>query len=298
MISEQLRNLLVCPTCHGTLIYTEANVSCQECGEDYPIREGVPVLIAADSPFYSRAETNGAELLARRSSPVWLQRLMRTYPVRTYFELNPPLTMWIDHSLFRHLNECTPQMKILNLGSGAGLFDKYLGSHLNLINLDVLPTTKHLDTMADAHRLPFADESLDAIYSNAVLEHVQRPWLVAEEIYRVLRPGGKIFINVPFLNIIHDVHDYFRFTDKGLEILFSRFEKIDGGASAGPSSFLGPFFIEYILCFVPGRYLKTLLRSPLSLLAWPMKYLDIPIRRSADLRLTADAFYFVGVKKV
>ena len=188
-------------------------------------------------------------------------------------------------------------MKILNLGSGVGLFDQYLGAHLNLINLDVLPTNKNLDMMADAHSLPFADESLDAVYSNAVLEHVQRPWRVAEEIHRVLRPGGKVFINVPFLNIIHDTHDYFRFTDKGLEILFADFEKIDVGVSAGPSSFLGPFLIAYLLCFVPGRYLKALLRPPLSLLAWPLKYLDIPIRGSADLRLTADGFYFVGVKK-
>jgi SAM-dependent methyltransferase len=172
-----------------------------------------------------------------------------------------------------------------------------LQPHLNFINLDVSLATKDLDVAADAHSLPFANESLDAVYSNAVLEHVQRPWRVAEEIYRVLRPGGKIFINVPFLNIIHDTHDYFRFTDKGLQILFSRFVEVASGISAGPSSFLGPFLVEYALCFIPGRHLKILLRRPLSLLAWPIKYLDSLIRTSADLRLTADAFYYVGVKK-
>jgi SAM-dependent methyltransferase len=258
------------------------------------------MLIVPESPFYRAAETDvtaeAAEAATgerpRDSLPAWLQRL-----IRPFIEFDPPLTMWTDRSLFRHLNECTAQMQILNLGAGAGLFDKYLGPHLNLINLDVSLAATNLDAAADAHFLPFADESLDAVYSNAVLEHVQRPWRVAEEIHRVLRPGGKVFINVPFLNVIHDTHDYFRFTDKGLEILFADFEKIDGGVSAGPSSFLGPFLISYLLCFVPGRHLKVLLRRPLSLLAWPLKYLDAPIRRSADLRLTADAFYFVGVKK-
>ena len=295
MIAERLRNLLVCPTCRGALRYTEASACCRVCEQDYLIRAGVPVLIVPDSPFYRLAETDAADAMARPrdSLPAWLQRLLRPF-----IEFDPPLTMWTDRTLFRHLNECTAEMQVLNLGSGAGLFDKYLGAHLNLINLDVShATTTKLDVAADAHFLPFADESLDAVYSNAVLEHVQRPWRVAEEIHRVLRPGGKVFINVPFLNVIHDTHDYFRFTDRGLEILFSDFEKIDGGVSSGPSSFLGPFLIAYLLCFVPGRHLKALLQRPLSLLAWPLKYLDAPIRRSADLRLTADAFYFVGVKK-
>jgi uncharacterized protein YbaR (Trm112 family)/SAM-dependent methyltransferase len=293
---ESKRSLLVCPACNGALAYTDISASCRECGQVYPIREGVPVLIAPNSPFYGAADYGAAELYQTRSLrdslPGWLRRLMRPY-----LDYNPPLVIWLNTALFRHLNECTSQMQILNLGSGDGLFDKYLEPHLNFVNLDVSLAKKGVDVAADAHALPFGDESLDAVYSNAVLEHVQRPWVVVDEIYRVLRPGGKVFINLPFLNVIHDTHDYFRFTDKGLQILFSSFEEIDSGVSAGPSSFLGPFFVAYVLCFIPSRHLKVLLRRPLSLLAWPMKYLDLLIRNSADLRLTADAFYFVGSKK-
>ncbi|BCA54213.1 hypothetical protein W02_13530 [Nitrospira sp. KM1] len=186
-------------------------------------------------------------------------------------------------------------MTVLNLGSGIGQFDESLVPGLQMIHMDV-SIRKHIDVVADGHQLPFADQSLDAVYSNAVLEHVQRPWKVAEEMFRVLRPGGKIFVNVPFMNVIHDEHDYFRFTDRGLEILFSKFRKVGGGVSAGPSSFLGPFMVEYISYFVPTRYLKVLCRPFVSVLVWPLKYLDFPIRRDSRLRITADAFYFVGVK--
>jgi uncharacterized protein YbaR (Trm112 family) len=289
--SGRLQKLLVCPTCRGGLEFNQEIVCCRECGQDYPIRDGVPVLIAPDSLFYRQSEPKAVPSM-RDSLPGWLRRLMKPY-----LDYNPPLAIWIDRSMFRHLNECSPQMQILNLGAGVGQFDEYLQPHLNFINLDVSLATKDLDVAADAHSLPFANESLDAVYSNAVLEHVQRPWRVAEEIHRVLRPGGKIFINVPFLTTIHDTHDYFRFTDKGLQILFSRFDEIDSGISVGPSSFLGPFFVEYVSCFIPGRHLKALLRGPLSLLAWPIKYLDLLIRGSADLRLTADAFFYVGSKK-
>jgi len=285
----QIRALLVCPICRGQLCFTDLKAICRRCGQDYPVRGEVPVLIAPDSPFHSPPPPRTARGEGRILPPS-VRRLLISY-----VNFNPPLTIWLDRSLFRHLNQCTPGLRILNLGSGVGLFDHILAPHLQPINLDV-QTQGRVDVLADAHALPFPDESLDGIFSNAVLEHVQRPWRVAEEIHRVLRPGGKVFINVPFLNVIHDTHDYFRFTDRGLDILFSRFRKIDGGVSGGPSSFLAPFLVEYLLYFVPGQYLKGLVQPLLRLFVWPLKYLDLAIRRNPNLRIAADAFYFVGEK--
>ncbi len=44
-------------------------------------------------------------------------------------------------------------------------------------------------------RLPFADDALDVAYSSNVLEHVSDPWLMAEEMLRVTRPGGTVFLS-------------------------------------------------------------------------------------------------------
>ena len=43
--------------------------------------------------------------------------------------------------------------------------------------------------------LPFADASVDVCYSSNVLEHVAEPWLMADEMVRVTRPGGLVFIS-------------------------------------------------------------------------------------------------------
>jgi SAM-dependent methyltransferase len=43
--------------------------------------------------------------------------------------------------------------------------------------------------------LPFRDASVDLCYSSNVLEHVPRPWDMAEEMVRVTRPGGTVFIS-------------------------------------------------------------------------------------------------------
>ena len=44
-------------------------------------------------------------------------------------------------------------------------------------------------------QLPFADDSLDVVYSSNVLEHVPEPWRMADEMVRVTRPGGVAFIS-------------------------------------------------------------------------------------------------------
>ena len=49
--------------------------------------------------------------------------------------------------------------------------------------------------IGDGTGLPFADDSFDISYSSNVLEHVREPWRMAEEMVRVTRPGGTVFLS-------------------------------------------------------------------------------------------------------
>ncbi len=129
-----------------------------------------------------------------------------------------------------------------------------------------------------------------------MLEHTARPWGVADEIHRVLKPGGLACINVPFLNIMHERFDYYRFTPQGLKIIFHRFEEIKSGVSSGPGSFATYFIPEYISLFVPSRRLSSLIRDILSGLLYPVKYLDYLVKNKERYPLIADSFYFIGRK--
>lgn len=49
--------------------------------------------------------------------------------------------------------------------------------------------------LGDGRQLPFADNSLDVVYSSNVLEHIDPPWAMADEMVRVTRPGGLVFLS-------------------------------------------------------------------------------------------------------
>jgi len=80
-----------------------------------------------------------------------------------------------------------------------------------------------VDMVADAESLSdaFEHDSLDAVIACSVFEHIRRPWLAAAEIGKVLKPGGKVFVQTHFAFPIHaHPHDYWRFTKEALETLF------------------------------------------------------------------------------
>lgn len=83
----------------------------------------------------------------------------------------------------------------------------------------------HPDYVEDIHQLSFGDGSMDAVICMAVLEHVYDPKTAAEEIVRVLKPGGLAFLYVPFIyryhaNTTDDYKDYYRYSKDGIGYLF------------------------------------------------------------------------------
>lgn len=119
--------------------------------------------------------------------------------------------------------EKQPDALFLDIGCG---FRTRLFS--NCLYLEVYPSLT-ADVVYEAGApLPFESSSLDGVGCFAVLEHVQRPWELVDEIWRVLRTGGKAFIVYPFLQPYHGYpHHYFNATRQGLRSLFEERFSID-----------------------------------------------------------------------
>lgn len=143
----------------------------------------------------------------------------------------------------RIIEECSDG---LVLDAGSGLKSVYLD---NVVNLEIAdyPTA---DVLAIGERLPFATGSFDAVLSLVVLEHVRDPFRCAAEIARVVRPGGRIYVAVPFLQPYHGYpHHYYNMTRPGLEQLFVDdfdIETIDTAAYGLPIFTLTWFLRSYL----------------------------------------------------
>jgi SAM-dependent methyltransferase len=75
----------------------------------------------------------------------------------------------------------------------------------------------------DGRTFPFADASFDAALCSQVFEHVFTPEDFLREIHRVLRPGGRLLLTVPFAWDEHEQpHDFARYSSFALKALLER----------------------------------------------------------------------------
>ncbi|HEV3455010.1 MAG TPA: methyltransferase domain-containing protein [Thermoanaerobaculia bacterium] len=235
-IDEQLRRgALVCPRTLQPLLRDGDRLCAQDGSATYRIVDGVPVLL-------SGADRGGASLLGQDDAMV-----------KEYDELSrlaalpkPPMTkrvsQWLSaraaasrtagvqgafQELFRGI---AAGALCLSIGGGPTRVDP------RLVNLNVGPFA-NVDVVADAYALPYATGSVDAVHCEAVLEHLEFPDKAVQEMYRVLRPGARVYAATPFLQAFHGYPDHFQnFTLNGHRRLFERagflIERI--GPAVGP----------------------------------------------------------------
>ena len=118
-----------------------------------------------------------------------------------------------------------PGFRILEIGSrevtgSYGL--RGMLAHAEYVGFDYYPGP-NVDVAGDAHGLSqHVEGKFDVVYSTAVFEHLAMPWLVAEEIAKVLKVGGMVFVETHFSYSSHErPWHFFQFSDMGLRALFS-----------------------------------------------------------------------------
>ncbi len=113
---------------------------------------------------------------------------------------------------------------VLEIGSGNRRLQKHLAADTRYVALDYPPSGSRYslrpDVWGDAARLPIGSARLDGVVLIEVLEHLPDPLTALREAGRVVKPGGRVLLSVPFLYPIHDApYDFGRFTQFGLQRL-------------------------------------------------------------------------------
>jgi len=200
---------LMCIHCKSSDLETKiSSITCKSCGHNYQIINGK--LIATKEYINNDKWENvsdGFDLFNGNEKPIKIDKL------------GGP-----------RIIELREKLKItgiaINLGSGQ---DNYKG----FTNID-LGIYDPVHVVADLKRVPFADETVELIVSNSVLEHIYDYNSVINEAFRILKKGGYFYLSVPNVCLRHHKYYYHRWTTPGLHRLFEgRFEIIDSGACRG-----------------------------------------------------------------
>lgn len=236
--ADRIRAILRCPSCRGELDHTADDLSCARCERRFPYFDGRPV-IAADPDYDPRSEDQF--------------KSANTYGQQVIALIEAHRDGWV-----------------LDCGSGSPSLGFY-----NVVHLD-LHAFPHVDVVTDGNSLPFADETFDAVLSEAVLEHVTDPVAYTREVARVMKPGALVRLDVAFLSPYHGVPDhYFNMTRSGLRVVVEEsgleVESISTGPHQHPQVALSQILNQYVLGTPDAgkkqRVLDTTIADAIQLLA-------------------------------
>lgn len=292
---NQISNHLVCPKCKSSLHRNGKKYSCTNSfclyhnQESFTLIDNCPVLVDFEQSILSRDEvlnTSGSSLINRHNSSIQdkIKRLL--------FSNSIPYQKAILFKDLLQKGSENPLVLIIGGGlKGRGTEEFYDQPSIQVVSFDVYrtPTTQFI---ADAHNIPLANETVDGVWIQNVLEHVLEPWQVVSEIYRVLKKDGVVYAETPFLQHVHEgAYDFTRFTESGHRWLFKNFELVDSGVVGGLSDQL----LWTLDRLVRGVFRSVALGKAVKLFLFWLRYLDkiIPQEYIID---GASSVFFLGKK--
>ncbi len=205
MVDQHLRDLLVCPRCHGELDFGERWVVCRRCGREYPIEGHVPVMLAAASN-----DGFGHDLYRAQLHGNFFERVFHNNRISTLIRLITD-ELGVERGA-----------RSLDVGCNTGpLLIPLRRRGYDVVGIDISPDDVHQAehylreralpddrlSVADGTSLPFRDRSFDLVLLIDVLEHTDHPEGIVAEVRRVLTPGGLVIATVPWA-----YHPYVRYT--------------------------------------------------------------------------------------
>lgn len=206
MTLVEVQTLIACPICHGSLDFHREAYRCPECGVDFPIIEGIPVLLPdssvaehdelehahgghkrAQAAYYDSDDAAEFEIQRPNGAPAFYEWLMREKFKYSLPDRGRGSRWEVSRSL------------ALTVCGGSGMEAQFLAE----VGFDVIASDISLGAarrcrerarryglqlfslVADVEHLPFRDRSIPLVYVHDGLHHLDNPMAGLAEMMRV-----------------------------------------------------------------------------------------------------------------
>jgi len=189
----------------------------------------------------------------------------------------------IRRGLYKNILQMAPRITgdVLDLGCGRKPYESLFVNAKSYTGVDVEASghnhkNSKVDYYYDGKTLPFPDNHFDAVVSFEVFEHVFNIDDVFVEIRRVLKPGGQLFITLPFALYEHEMpFDFARYTSCGIKHVFekNKFEVLEISKTTTYFMAVCQLFIAYLAQgvlpknAVVSRFFQLVLIFPLNIIS-------------------------------
>lgn len=288
----QLLALLRCPVCRcGALTVNDTQLVCGTCRQCFHLAGHRPILLRDDNALFCRDDYRNAVPDKKTGSNGWAR-----------FVPNPSVNLASDRVLkkLRSMLDANGTNNILVVGGGRQRvwLDPLLRAvQPHRVVYSDIDSGADVDLFCDGHDLPFVDGAFDAVVTTAVLEHVLYPERVAAEVARVLKTGGLLYSEMPFMQQVHEgAYDFTRYTFSGHRRLFNQFAEIDAGLVAGPATAFVWALENLVLAFFSRPAIRKVAKAGVRLGFGWIKYLDYLLANRPEAMDGASCTYFMGAK--
>lgn len=296
-IQSAIRELLICPACGSHLADGEGILRCESgnCGEVYPIVDGIPILINEKNSIFRLSDyREGQNTFYNLSSQArrGKKRLASLIPDFALNFVSPKNYA----ALAERLRERSERPKILVIGGSVfnwGM-EPLLSSSFELIESDVSFGSR-TSLILDAHDIPFESNTIDVVIVQAVLEHVLDPVRCVEEIHRVLRNDGLVYAETPFMQQVHaGPYDFTRFSHVGHRRLFRHFSELDSGPVVGPAVALASAWCHFLVAMSDDPLIRKFLLAFGQCTSFWIKWIDYYLMTKKGSFDAGFGYYFLG----
>ncbi len=237
------KGLLISPKSKQVLSYSDDKnfLVTQDHSEKFALVNGVPFFIQNENFGDGRFSNDAMEKEYREAGK--LENIFTKLKQFFYGDLYSAQS----NKIKKTFDKFTEQDLVISIGGGP------VRDHPTMTNVNI-SNYPNVEVVADAHALPYADNSVDAIFISAVIEHLYNPLVAISEMYRVLKPGGVVFSITPFMQAYHGYpHHYQNLTLTGHEYYFTSkgFNLLESGTAIGPTMALIIINSKYILNYFP-----------------------------------------------